>query len=117
MGGGRLWEGAVVHEADRSAEQRAVAASEYWARLVEPTPTRHEGLLRFMLNVWGLLETIWPMERDPRYWVIVGRHGGEEGIGVRTAKRRHAAQRALAEVQNALDTLSPADFRERFIKP
>lgn len=102
---------------DSFAQQRAIAASEYWARLVEPPPTKHEGLLRFVLNVWGVLEAIWPVERDPRYWVVVGRHGSGEGIGVRTATRRQAAQRALADVQRALDTLSPADFRERFIEP
>lgn len=107
----------MVKVPDSSAGQRTVAASEYWARLVEPPPTRYEGVLRLILNIWGVLEAIWPMERDPRYWVVVGQHGSEEGIGVRTAKKRRAAQRALADVQQALETLSPADFRRRFIEP
>lgn len=102
---------------DPSAEPHAVAASEYWFRLVEPPPTKYEGFLRLVLNIWGVLEAIWPMERDPRYWVVVGRHGTEEGIGVRTAESRRAAHRALSDVQSALDRLSPADFRERFIDP
>ena len=106
-----------MNEPDSSAEQPAVAASEYWARLVEPPPTRFEGVLRLILNIWAVLEAIWPIERDPRYWVIVGNHGSEEGIGVRTAKRRRAAQRALVDVQRALETLSLADFREQFIEP
>lgn len=102
---------------DSSSEPHAVAASEYGVRLVAPPPTKNEGFLRLILNIWGVLEAIWPMERDPRYWVVVGRHGTDEGIGVRTAKTRRAAQRALVDVQSALDALSPADFRERFIEP
>lgn len=102
---------------DPSAEPHAVAASEYWVRLVEPPTRKYEGFLRLILNIWGVLEAIWPMERDPRYWVVVGRHGTEEGIGVRTAKTRRAAQRALTDVHSALDTLSPSAFQERFIEP
>jgi hypothetical protein len=102
---------------DSSAGQGAVAASEYWARLVESQPTKYEGPLRAILNVWGVFEAIWPMERDPRYWVLVGPHGSEEGTGVRTAKTRKAAERALAEVEHALVTMSPDEFRERLIDP
>jgi hypothetical protein len=101
---------------ESSAQPHKVAASEYWVRLVEPPPTKYEGFLRLILNIWGVLEAIWPMERDPRYWVVAGQHGAQEGVGVRTARTRRAAQRALADVQSALETLSPADFRERFIE-
>lgn len=94
--------------------EQARAVDVYRARVVE-LPTYR--LQTTLFVVIGLLVSAWIPSRedyDPRYRVLVGSIDGSGEIGVREARTRRAAQRALAEVERILLTSSAEDARIAF---
>lgn len=71
---------------------------------------------------WAVLTAIfgwWPWMADadlpdPRYRVVVGRHGSDNVVGVAMARRHRKGRRLLAEVEGSLATLDVQQFEQRY---
>lgn len=82
--------------------------------MVERPPSKYDRAFGAVLLVLDIL-TVWmPIGRDPRFWILVGRLGSEDGIGVATAITRKRASSLLDTVRTDLGTLTVGEFRTRY---
>jgi hypothetical protein len=96
-----------------------VAGERYWAKVVSVPRDWHDLRLLPFFALWGSVIAIfgWTgegLDRDPRFRVVVGRHGSEDSVGVRVARSRRRARRERDAVEQDLVNMSSEQFARRY---
>ena len=106
----RVSEGSDASDADANPSEQP-AEKVYWARVATVDNGRWLVVLMDAVGcVVGFLPEAW-VDWEPRYRVLVGRHGTDDAIGVRQARTRRAVRRQLAEVQTVLADSTAGEAR------
>jgi hypothetical protein len=98
------------------------ASAVYWAQLVEIRLDWFERFDRFLdalasrtlspalVDERGNTPANPQNEPEPRYRIVVGRHDGEDSVGIKTARDRKSAERVLAEIETLLSMATVDNF-------
>lgn len=92
-------------------------ASEVYAATVAKLDRNY--LVDLAFAIFEILFWVWLPDDmpEPRYRILISRCDATDAVGVETARTRRAAERALVQVQAALDNVTAMEARRRWDLP